>query len=190
MRQALVTVIVGARRTGKTTFINENIVKKNEKKGVRNLIIVNDFQEWTDYPLIECKKNEILNFKGTARIFFTKKTFTHVMKYFFNGSLIMDDCLSYIGRTVFGDELRTLIIRSAQHCIDLFFVGHGLRAVPVEIFTYWSYCVMFYFSENIMHRQRDLDEEVFVKLVNAYNEIKKERAVNQYARRTIKIYDI
>ena len=65
IRKTELNLIVGINGSGKTTFIENDIIKVRKK----NLIVTPDPMEWKQYPTISTA-NDIYTLNGTARIIY------------------------------------------------------------------------------------------------------------------------
>ena len=144
-RKADFFILLGYNGTGKTSFL-----KKISDKADRVLIVTPDYSEWTEIK--EISVNEIVKFKGKARIIYRKNILESIVNLYNKGFLIFDD---YRGFNISANSneaelLRTLVIRRRQKMIDIAISGHGFtEIVPRFLFTFASNIVLFKTIDNI-----------------------------------------
>lgn len=173
-RKAILTLVVGINGTGKTTWLNNQIVNKSKKC----LIITPDSSEWKTVPTIT--PGEVRTFTGIGKLIYNDDTLEVIKNNFFGGSLILDDAMSYLNNQT-PDTLRYLYIRRRQRGIDLYVVAHGLKQLPPQIFTFATFLVLFNSVENFQLRKKEIIEENFNKIIEAQTEImKKVQSGNPY----------
>lgn len=169
-RKAQLNLVVGINGTGKTTFLQRNVVEKSRK----SLVITPDEMEWRQLPEVTTP-TEIYNLQQPSRlIYHGPESVEMAIRNFYGGALILDDARSYIGAMT-SDTLNYLYIRRRQRGVDVYIVAHGMRQVPVQCFTYMSYLILFLTTENISDRRRDLDPELYAKILAAKEELKQRR---------------
>lgn len=175
-RKTELNLVVGANGTGKTTFLQKEVLKIRTK----NLIITPDPAEWKQYNTITTP-DEIRNLQGTARIIYEDSSTLQIIKEnFFGGALILDDAMAYLNEQTPG-MMQYLYIRRRQFGIDLYIVAHGLRQLPPKCFTFVSWLILFNSVENFSARKQELISELYNKVVEAQTRIsKKVQAGNPY----------
>lgn len=169
-RKAQLNLVVGINGTGKTTFIQRNVVEKAKKC----LVITPDEMEWRQLPEVSTA-TEIYNLQQPSRLIYRgPETIEMAIRSFYGGALILDDARSYIGAMT-SDTLNYLYIRRRQRGVDVYLVAHGMRQVPPQCFTYMSYLILFLTTENISDRKKDIDPELYNKILAAKEELKTRR---------------
>lgn len=167
-RKTQLNLVVGINGTGKTTYIKDNIV--GTKKA---LIVTPDLCEWRQLP--EVRTAEEIRFLQTpARMIYTgPETLETIKQSFFGGLLVLDDAMAYLTEQT-PDTMQYLYIRRRQFGIDIFIVAHGLRQLPPKCFTFGSFLILFATTENFSTRKRELQPELYEKIIKAQNEINRE----------------
>lgn len=182
-RKTQLNLVVGINGTGKTTFLRQNIVEQRHKV----LVITPDECEWRQLPIVE-EARDIFYLNGTARMIYRDAgTLERAIRYYSGGALILDDAMAYLGFQT-PETMRYLYIRRRQRGVDVFLVAHGLRQVPPQAFTFGSYLVLFATTENFTSRRRELDAEIYSRIVEAQGEMNAEaRQGNPYGYKIIKL---
>lgn len=167
-RKTQMNLVVGINGTGKTTFIRENVVAHSHKA----LVVTPDDYEWRELPEVTTAQ-EVYAMQQPSRIVYKgPETLEMVIKSFYGGQLILDDAMAYIGFQT-SETMRFLYIRRRQRGVDVYIVAHGLRQVPVQCFTFGSYLILFATTENFSSRKKELDEEIFNRILTAQQELNK-----------------
>lgn len=166
-RKTELNLVVGINGTGKTTWIEKNVVSGSQKC----LIVTPDPAEWKQIP--EVKFEDIRTLNGVGKIIYSnEKTLKKIKESFFGGALILDDAMSYLDEQT-PDVLQYLYIRRRQFGIDLYIVAHGLRQLPPKAFTFASWLILFNSVENFQVRKKELIPENYDKIIKAQEEISK-----------------
>lgn len=165
-RKANLNLVVGINGTGKTTWLNNEVVNKCKKC----LIITPDPSEWKGIPTI--KNEDIRTLNGIGKIIYEKDTLNFVRNNYFGGSLILDDAMSYLNEFT-PEAMQFLYTRRRQRGVDIYIVAHGLRQLPPKSFTFASWLILFNSVENFQGRKNLIHPETFEKIINAQNEIMK-----------------
>ncbi len=182
-RKTQMNLVVGINGTGKTTFLREKVVTHAAKA----LIVTPDELEWRELPAISTAQ-EVYNLHDRARIVYQgPETLEMVVRYFYGGTLILDDAMTYLQFQT-PDTLRALYIRRRQRGVDVYIVAHGLRQVPVQCFTFGSYLILFATTENFSSRKKELDDDIYNRILAAQRQLNADsRAGKRYQCRFIKL---
>ena len=182
-RKTQLNLVVGINGTGKTTFLREKVVATRGKA----LVVTPDDCEWRQLPTVETAR-EVFYMQGAARMVYRgPETLEMAIRYFSGGALILDDAMAYLGFQT-PETLRYLYIRRRQRGVDVYIVAHGLRQVPVQAFTFGSYLILFATTENFSSRRRELDGEIYNRIVGAQRELNDDcRNGNAYGYKIIKL---
>lgn len=156
MRVNRVTIIIGDRGTGKTTWLKGspplNIEGAIQKILIQNpnrrFLVLDTFDNpvWRDYPIIQ--PEEITNFNGIKRLYSgeTDKLQTFISKYAYSCVLIFEDATKFIGSKLNRDT-RQFILDSKQKDLDIFFVFHYMMAVPNDLSRVSDWVILFKTNE-------------------------------------------
>jgi len=160
-REAKLTLILGAKGTGKTTLL-ETIIQSAKE---RVLICVPDEIEWQQYSATELLHPADFDFQDVKKFIFTnfsKKDFFNNgqrVNCFTRGFLIFDDCRLFFKGYEYEKEIfRNLIIRQRHKMRDIFLVAHGFKEVPPFFFTYTTDIVLFRTTDDLSARKKDLKD--------------------------------
>lgn len=165
-RKVNLNLVVGINGTGKTTWLENEVVKKAD----RCLIITPDKSEWKHIPIISAK--DVRTFKGVGKLIYESDTLKLVENSYSGGALILDDAMSYLDE-VTPDSMQYLYIRRRQKGVDIYIVAHGLKQLPPKAFTFASWLILFNSVENFSTRKNLLHPDNYNKIINAQNEIMK-----------------
>lgn len=166
-RKAELSLVVGINGTGKTTFMEKEVVQKASKA----LILTPDSAEWRHLP--ELQQSELRSFTGARRLIYEgPETLSLIEKNFYGGVLILDDAMAYLNEQT-PKTMQYLYIRRRQFGIDIYIVAHGLRQLPPKVFTFASWLILFNSAENFTSRKRDLLAETYEKIITAQERIRK-----------------
>lgn len=182
-RKTQMNLVVGINGTGKTTFLRREVVEKRAKV----LVVTPDESEWRQLPEVS-KATEVYNLTGRARIIYHgPETLEMVVRNYYGGALVLDDAMAYLQFQT-SEVMRYLYIRRRQRGVDVYMVAHGLRQVPVQCFTFGSFLILFATTENFSSRKRDLDGDIFERILQSQRDLNaKCRAGETYAYTIIKL---
>lgn len=182
-RKTQMNLVVGINGTGKTTFLRREVVEKRAKV----LVVTPDESEWRQLPEVS-KATEVYNLTGHARIIYQgPETLEMVVRNYYGGALVLDDAMAYLQFQT-SEVMRYLYIRRRQRGVDVYMVAHGLRQVPVQCFTFGSFLILFATTENFSSRKRDLDGDIFERILQSQRDLNaKCRAGNPYSYTIIKL---
>jgi len=160
-REAKLTIILGAKNTGKTTLLQQIISSLKE----RVLICSPDDIEWRQYSTTELLQPSDFDFDGVKKYIFTnlgKKDFFDCgmrVDCFTGGVLVFDDCRLYFKGYEYEKEIyRRFAIRQRHKMRDIFMVAHGFREVPPIFFSYATDIILFRTTDDITVRKKDLSD--------------------------------
>lgn len=150
-------IILGTNGTGKTSLIEKFI---NAEKN-HSLVVNPDDRDWHQLPLIVDLNLINWEYPNARRyIWDGPEDLSVISRKFHNGSLILEDCRSYLKANL-SEELRRLFIRRRQNKVDIIVAAHGFTDVPPKFFTYCTEIVLFLTLDNINSRKdviRNFDE--------------------------------
>lgn len=149
-RTNIISPIIGGRGTGKTTFLQKELIpsylKRNDKQ---KILIVDTFDSpvWRQYPAMDLKDIKYHE-SGICRIFSsdTNKLLSYIQKYVYNTVLFFEDATKFIGSRL-NDDTKMFILDSKQKNIDAFFLFHYITACPLNLIRLSDYLVLFKVNE-------------------------------------------
>ena len=145
MRNTTSNILVGAQRTGKTTFAKSIAdVYPADKKVL--VVCPDDFEPaWKSYRLIQSAQIPALK-AGKHRVMYDpkdKKFLALVADNFRDGLIIWDDAKVYFNTQPKIFELEAMLIRRRQYNFDVMFMYHGLSTIPALLWTYATHLTLF-----------------------------------------------
>ncbi|MDD5006520.1 MAG: hypothetical protein PHS33_08505 [Candidatus Omnitrophica bacterium] len=153
-RVNLITLVVGDRGTGKTTYVKgsrdlkiNGLLDTYQKAGSRALVVDTfDNPIWRDVPVIT--PEQIQTFAGLARIFSsdTSSLMKLIEQRLYNSVLIFEDATKFLRRWL-DDSTRKFVLDSKQKNLDIYFLFHYLGAVPPDLARISDYIVLFKTNE-------------------------------------------
>ncbi len=166
-RKTQLNLVVGINGTGKTTWIRNNVVEKDRRKV---LVVTPDTAEWRQLPTVRSGA-EIRSMQGAARIIYQgPETLEAIKNNFFGGALVLDDAMAYLTEQT-PATMQYIYIRRRQFGIDVYIVAHGLRQLPPKCFTFGSFLVLFFTTENFARRKNELQEDIFNSIMAAQRDL-------------------
>lgn len=149
----MVTLLVGGRGRGKTTYIKK-LIASYSKTGNKTIVIDTfDNPAWREYPPIDLEGLKRLKdtAKGTYRIFSadTDSIFEVLNSKMYNALVICEDASKYV-RTKLSQDQRNLVVDSKQRNLDFLFVFHAWGGlVPPDLIRFGDVAVLFKTNERI-----------------------------------------
>lgn len=131
-RGHLAALIVGRKRTGKSTYANEiakSYAKKHPEKKVL-IIDVNGSPAYHEHQLID--RPLFLRWKKGVKRFYEgdhAEMFAFITQHFRNGLIIFEDCTKYIDPHP-TKQIKTFLVDHRMWDADLVFTFHSLLRVP------------------------------------------------------------
>jgi len=169
-RKCFLTLVVGSNGTGKTTFLENNIIKG------KSLIVTPDEIEYPNVRLIKNDSNlskNIYEMSNTdiAKVIY-EENLEKILRNFSNGTLVLDDCKTYLTSQT-PATMRELYIRRRQRMVDVYFVAHSLRQIPPSAFDFANKLVYFKTMENLKNRKDLIDPFIFQRIEKTKAELDK-----------------
>lgn len=160
-----ITLIIGTRGTGKTTFVKGSEELKIEgvidvyldRDPKQKILIVDLFDNpvWSDVPTITVEK--LARWKsGVYRIYHhdASELMRIINRHCYNTVIFFEDATKYVQNTL-DENLRRLLIDSKQKNLDVFFAFHYLNAVPPGLVRISDYMVLFKTNETYSSQLRN-----------------------------------
>lgn len=131
--QTKMVLVIGTNGTGKTTLARKLL------EGVecaRKLVVTQHLSEWSYLPENPLSSPSDLAFTGTNwHLVLDEKTIFKRLNQFYNGVLLLDDCMNYMPPQTDMDVKR-LYIGRRQRANHIIMVAHGITEVPPKAFTF------------------------------------------------------
>ena len=179
MRSNFTIVIVGQKKTGKTTLAKRLMsISKLPKK----LVFDPSGQEaWQDLPRIKPKMLPVWK-QGTKRLF---ENDTHEMLHLINEYvtdtfIIFDDATAYI-EAILSQDLKTLLTRNRHKNNDVVLIFHSLRSVPPKVFEHTSHLILFKTNDTEQHLRRLDKVPNSPEILQAFAEVSRKYQKNPHA---------
>lgn len=141
-----ILMLVGKRRTGKTTFGRKIIEHSNMKK----ILLIDTFEhpDYGDFKTIDVSM--LSRWKnGRKRILYkTDEDLEAINQHVQNTLIIFEDCTKYITGDM-SAPLRGIIFDSKQKHNDVMLMYHGFSFAPPKILANINYITLFKIGENL-----------------------------------------
>ena len=150
MRTNLISLIVGGRGVGKTTYLKDIISKYPKSKKIL-IIDTLDHPAYQEFEIIKQDSSVLKRWrKGTKRIIFNNfsECLNLLNQDLRNALLICEDATKYTGSTL-QEDFRKLIYDSKQKNIDIVFMFHLVSSVPPELIKNCNTITFFKVYEDI-----------------------------------------
>lgn len=185
-RLNLVSLVLGRRGCGKTTYILK-LIKAYMAKHPKQKVLIVDTLDHPAYKDIAVIKPEMLKRWKRPNIYriFGPDTdeILHQLEHnVYNALIIFEDSSKYIRKNL-QDDVRRFIIDSKQKNLDLVFLFHGFSFTPPELFRIADALVIFK-TDDPNYRRSDLVN--FDEIVKAWTQIT--ASPDPYINKTITIY--
>lgn len=187
MRKQINAALLGTNGTGKTTFIIE-LIREYLAIGRRVLICISDDGEekFEDIPLLETIE-QVINFKGVAKIIVEKTKFFDELREAFllksktklNGALVLDDARLYLSQR---DEAVLRMMRKRRQLnADIYSVFHNFDGETPP--SYWSFVTRAIIFKTLSSHDRSLkllEETSRAAIIAGINEVNENYPTNPY----------
>lgn len=183
----LVTVVVGRRGTGKSTFVLNEVIKPYRETHLSQKVLIvdtldhplyrtiasiepNDIRRWVKPNIYRCYSSQ------------TNEVMKNITETLHNALVVFEDASKYIRGRV-DDDIRRFILDSKQRNLDLIFVFHGFAFAPPEIWRLVDIITIFK-TDNPASRKKDLVE--YEQIQTAWENVMKNK--DPFYNETIQIY--
>lgn len=186
-RMTKLIAVVGTNGTGKTTTIRE-IANSELKRNGKVLVITPHENEWEKFNNVPVPfVTDIKNMEGIGKIHYCGdfSVFERIHKEFFNGLLVFDDCRVYLKANT-DQVIQSILISRRQRMTDIIFAAHSIVDIPVKFFYYDSLFILKRTTSSFEGRKRDINPELYDRLIEAKKRIDKKINKNPYAYELIK----
>jgi hypothetical protein len=187
-RVNIISLVIGTRGTGKTTYLKGSEELKIEgitdvflnRDPKQKILIVDLFDNpvWNDVPTISLE--QLHRWKsGVYRIFHSEpsRLMSLIGQYCYNTVIIFEDATKYIKNTL-DENLRRLLIDSKQKNLDVFFAFHYLQAVPPDLVRISDYVVLFKTNESFTSQLRN--KYPHPDIIKGFQEVSKHKNFHFY----------
>lgn len=137
-----ITLVLGQRGTGKTTFILNEIEKSADKKIL--IIDTADNKKYEHIPIIQ--PEWLAKWKsGTKRTLVTDndRLLNAITSHLHSATVFYEDCGAYLGRYTLDDRVYKMMIRSKQLSLTPYFVLHSWGFVYSDLLRFVDRIVLF-----------------------------------------------
>lgn len=183
-RDAEVTLVIGFRGHGKSTFV-ANAVQASPKRDA--LLYVDELFLDTDamkpFPLVDFYKYAGGKMKVNAEEIEYREFLQQIIKNFRNGIVVIDEGGEY-ERVRLTDEMYSLCRRVVKQNVDVYICYHGVSDIPVDQLKYVNNVVMFHTIDQFERKAKSLWRAR--DLMAAQERIAKKVKHNKYACEWIK----
>lgn len=177
-----IVLLLGARGTGKTTFLIGDKTKKIPgllniylKKDIKILIVdTDDHPHYRHVPILN--KKDFLKFKkGIARIIINPDDINNFCRFLsdsnnqWNTCIVWEDARKHSEKSIC-KELNRLMANTKQQNIDMFFMYHSFGETPKDIYRKLDYINLFKTMDTPDER-KDVTSSYFKKLNAAHKTI-------------------
>lgn len=189
VRQALNIGVAGARGHGKSSLVNKLVTEacKYKKNALLYKLQMNLHDEaFPKFKALDKLSDYSGGFAkiGSSSIGY-KDFLIEVMNSFKNGSVIIDDAKLFERHTL-SQEATSFLTMSRHLGIDVYYVYHSLKYIPIEMYEGLDWLILFHTTENIQSKLSALPSGN--KLVPAVERVSKQIAKgNKYYHEYIKL---
>ena len=181
-----VSVVIGRRGTGKTTYIRQLIEAYRKALPYQKILVADtlDHPAYRDIASIDIDLLKRWKGPNVYRIYGsnTDEILQTINTSLYNALVVFEDASKYIRRQL-SDEVRSFILDSKQKNLDLIFLFHGFSYVPPEMFRVIDNIVLFR-CDDPSYRKNDI--VAFDEVKAAYERIMNSN--NPYVHETIRVY--
>lgn len=183
LRMNKVTIIIGRRGSGKTTFTKKLIASCRHPR----ILIVDtlDHPSYREYELIDLGKLPRWR-KGIKRILINEANVEEVVEqvrtHVHNALVIFEDAGKYIIEKI-PTSLRNYVLDTKQINVDILFMYHGVGDVVPRLFRYADHLTLFKINDNLPTYKYKIPS--FDLVARTYEKVMKD--ANPYACKTIVI---
>lgn len=150
-----ISLIVGGRGTGKTTFVKDIIAK-----GIQPKCLIVDTFEHPSYSEFQTITIDMLPRwrKGTKRLLIRDfdATIKAINEHVYNTLIIFEDCTKYF-RSTLPNEVYHIFYDSKQKNNDIILMYHGFRSILPEIMANANTLTLFKIGENVKRYANKMD---------------------------------
>lgn len=141
-REAKMTIILGAKGTGKTTLLRQILETSKQKC----LVVTPRVNEWTDVPDTDLSTLSSYDYNGIRRHIIRRGYSIPRLPFFKRGILVFDDCKTFI--KPLDETIEQMLIDGRHHELDIFYVAHGFTRVPPMFYNYYTEIILFRTEDN------------------------------------------
>lgn len=180
-RLNLVTLVIGRRGSGKTTYLRK-VISLYPKK-----VLIVDTLDHPAYKDVQVIQPEKLRYweSGRVRVFGSdfERIMLNIKKYCKNCLIVFEDSTKYLRRNL-PDDIRNYLIDTKQLNVDLIFTFHGFGMVMPDLYRLSDCITVFKVGEDIDNYKEKVSN--FAEVKKAFSAVMNDE--NQYANRTVLLY--
>ena len=183
-RQAIISLIIGMRNSGKSYYTRNVIIPKQKKKVL--IIDTIDHEKYRDFQIIKTRA-QLAAWTGGVKRFITnpvrlKEDMIMLNETLSNCLIIFEDATKYFTANA-PRELFMLLYDSKQKGIDIILMYHGFKNITNEILANANTITLFKIEENIKRYEHKIPRYETIEKIHF--DIQQNK--NQYINRTILI---
>jgi hypothetical protein len=139
-------IIVGATRTGKTTFV-KSLISKADKKALLIYDVNNEYKEFTYYPFVGFDE------------------FTQTAKSLKNGVVVFEEATIFLNNRGTNRDIIEMLVRKRHTGMTYLFCFHSVRSIPKEIYELCNIIAIKKTTDNAEYCGNKLGDERITEII-------------------------